>query len=112
MVRQTVAVISYDNAVTFVCEYIAFWQNTNTPSLKNFLDFRHNMGDLEDPETEHRRYVLELNNIIAYYDETTEIGKKVQKWKEDFQVSCFTGERLYYCSNKLPCELLTRTGTL
>ncbi|CAG8573636.1 16273_t:CDS:2, partial [Acaulospora colombiana] len=45
------------------------------------------MGDLEDPETEHSRYNRELNNIIMYYDKTTEIGKMALKWKEDFKAS-------------------------
>ena len=46
------------------------------------------MGDLVDPETEHRRYILEINNIIAYYDKATEIGKMALKWK-DFKASIF-----------------------
>ena len=55
------------------------------------------MGDLADPETEHRRYTLEINDIINYYDKTTEIGKMALKWKEDFKASIFvvfTRERL------------------
>ena len=46
------------------------------------------MGDLVDPETEHRRYILEINNIIAYYDKATEIVKMALKWK-DFKASIF-----------------------
>ncbi|CAG8774386.1 31653_t:CDS:2, partial [Racocetra persica] len=35
-------------------KYSAFWQNTNDPSLKNFLEFQLQMGDLKDPELEYR----------------------------------------------------------
>ena len=49
------------------------------------------MDDLEDPETEHSRYSRELNTIIMYYDNTTEIGKVALniKWREDFKASVF-----------------------
>ncbi|CAG8711028.1 2087_t:CDS:2, partial [Funneliformis mosseae] len=35
--------------------YVAFWRNNDTPSIKKFLDYRRNMGDLADPETEHQK---------------------------------------------------------
>ncbi|CAG8704847.1 6916_t:CDS:2 [Funneliformis caledonium] len=45
------------------------------------------MGDLADLETEYCRYTLEINDIINYYDKTTEIRKMTLKWKEDFKIS-------------------------
>ncbi|RIA85530.1 hypothetical protein C1645_781706, partial [Glomus cerebriforme] len=46
------------------------------------------MGDLKDPKMEHSQYNLELNTITSYYNETTEIGKKARKWREEFKKCC------------------------
>lgn len=40
-----------------------------------------------------RRYILEINNIIAYYDKATEIGKMALKWKDLRQVFLLLHER-------------------
>ncbi|CAG8661240.1 9180_t:CDS:2, partial [Paraglomus brasilianum] len=63
----------------------AFWKNAEIPSLKKFLDFRLCVGDLNDEQTEHRRYKAELNTISQYYDESSDIGQKLMKWKKSFK---------------------------
>ncbi|CAG8834526.1 11008_t:CDS:2, partial [Racocetra persica] len=97
-----------------------FWENTENPSLKNFLDFRSKEGNLEDEETEHLRYKCELNTIRKYYSETSEMGQKILRWMQDFKVrkGCvLVGEHiingsatLALCCHQLPCWLRTGRG--
>ncbi|RIA87111.1 hypothetical protein C1645_740372 [Glomus cerebriforme] len=42
-------------------------------------------GNLEAEETEHLRYIGDLNIIGKCYPESSEIGRKVLKWKQDFK---------------------------
>ncbi|CAG8584738.1 2517_t:CDS:2 [Funneliformis mosseae] len=59
------------------------------PSLKNFLDFRLQEGDLEREEMEHSRYKGELNTILKYHSEASEIREEVQQILRNFQVNIF-----------------------
>ena len=43
------------------------------PSLKKF---RLLEGDLGEKETEHNQYAGELNTVLKYYTESSEIGKR------------------------------------
>ncbi|RUP45424.1 hypothetical protein BC936DRAFT_148205 [Jimgerdemannia flammicorona] len=65
----------------------AFWENTDTPSLKKFLEFRFLAGDLEFEEIEHSYYKHDLNTIGSHYAEVSEVGRKVLKWKQRFKAS-------------------------
>ncbi|RGB25193.1 hypothetical protein C1646_470903 [Rhizophagus diaphanus] len=65
-------------------KYSVFWQNNDNPSLKKFLDFRFNSGNLENQTIEHSRYRSELDTISTYYTETSEVGRIVRKCKKDF----------------------------
>ncbi|CAG8591669.1 5446_t:CDS:2 [Acaulospora colombiana] len=56
------------------------------PSLKNFLDFRLQEGDLEREETEHSRHKGELNTILKYHAEAPEISEEVQQMLRNFQL--------------------------
>ncbi|GET60125.1 C2H2-type zinc finger transcription factor [Rhizophagus irregularis DAOM 181602=DAOM 197198] len=64
-----------------------FWENTDEPSLKNFLDFRLLAGDLEDMQTEYHRYKKELDTIGKFYAEVSEPGQEVLRWKNAFKLS-------------------------
>ncbi|CAB4469619.1 unnamed protein product [Rhizophagus irregularis] len=70
-----------------VCGTISFWENTDEPSLKNFLDFRLLAGDLEDMQTEYHRYKKELDTIGKFYAEVSEPGQEVLRWKNAFKLS-------------------------
>nr|CAG8434536.1 6227_t:CDS:10 [Entrophospora candida] len=54
-------------------KYPAFWESTDEPSLKKFLDFRLSADNLEDMKTENNRYNNELNEISKFYTEVSEI---------------------------------------
>ncbi|PKK62681.1 hypothetical protein RhiirC2_855502 [Rhizophagus irregularis] len=76
--------------------YRAFWEQSEKPSLKSFLDFRLQEGDLEREETEHSRYKGELNTILNYHAKAPEIREEVQQMLRNFQdekkskeVNCF-----------------------
>ncbi|CAG8591594.1 8837_t:CDS:2 [Ambispora leptoticha] len=58
-------------------KYRAFWESTDDPSLKKFLDFRLSAGDLEDMKTEYYRYSKELGTISKFYAEVSEHGREV-----------------------------------
>ncbi|RGB37111.1 hypothetical protein C1646_59976 [Rhizophagus diaphanus] len=66
-------------------KYCAFWESTEKPSLKKFLEFRLKEGNLEGEEEEHLRYKCEINTISKYYTETSEIGQKLLTWNQDFK---------------------------
>jgi hypothetical protein len=68
---------------------IAFWESKDTPSLHKYLLFRLHEGNLEAEETEHMRYIGDLNIIGKCYPEWSEIGQKVLKWTQGFKVSVF-----------------------
>ncbi|CAI2189448.1 18641_t:CDS:2, partial [Funneliformis geosporum] len=51
-----------------------FWEETDQPSLKKFLDFRFSAGDIEEMIVEYARYKNELNTISRYYTEASEFG--------------------------------------
>ncbi|GES83361.1 hypothetical protein GLOIN_2v1716154 [Rhizophagus clarus] len=67
--------------------YRAFWEDTEEPSLKKFLDFRLLAGDLEDKQTEYHRYKQELETIGKFYAEMSEPGQEVIRWKNAFKKS-------------------------
>ncbi|CAG8678959.1 17812_t:CDS:2 [Funneliformis caledonium] len=64
-------------------------EKSEKPSLKSFLDFRLQEGDLEREETEHSRYRGELNTILNYHAEAPEIREEVQQVLRNFQVNIF-----------------------
>ncbi|CAJ0915052.1 5507_t:CDS:2, partial [Entrophospora sp. SA101] len=68
-------------------KYPAFWESTDEPSLKNFLDFRLSAGNLKDMKTEHNHYNNELNEISKFYTEVSESGQEVLGWKKAFKAS-------------------------
>ncbi|CAG8684958.1 318_t:CDS:10 [Funneliformis caledonium] len=65
--------------------YRDFWERTEEPSLKKFLDFRLRSGYLSDMKTEHNRYYNELKTLSAHYAKVSEVGEKVQKWISAFK---------------------------
>ncbi|CAG8461569.1 18029_t:CDS:10 [Acaulospora morrowiae] len=81
----------------------AFWESTDTPSLHKYLKFRLHEGNLEAEETEHLRYNSDLNIISKYYSESSEVGQKVLKWKQDFKMRGL-------CRHQLPCWFRTGIG--
>ncbi|RIB00444.1 hypothetical protein C2G38_2234299 [Gigaspora rosea] len=91
-------------------KYSDFWKNTEEPSLNKFLSFRLRQNNLEESEVEHRRYKDELKSISNYYDEESEIGKKVLIWKQKFKASINLFVDLTLCHRQLPCWLLTGRG--
>ncbi|RUP50892.1 hypothetical protein BC936DRAFT_137196 [Jimgerdemannia flammicorona] len=68
-------------------QYRSFWESTDEPSLNKFLYYRFSAGNLQEEDTEHSRYTAELNVIGKYYDEASEVGQKLQKWKKAFKAS-------------------------
>ncbi|CAG8620057.1 1786_t:CDS:10, partial [Paraglomus occultum] len=66
-------------------KYPAFWESTDAPSLKKFLDFRLSAGDLEESKVEYTRYNNELATISRFYAEASAFGQQVSKWKNDFK---------------------------
>lgn len=66
---------------------IAFWETTDIPSLKKFLEFRFLAGDLESEEIEHYYYTHDLNTIGSHYAKVSEVGQKILKWKQHFKAS-------------------------
>ncbi|RHZ86905.1 hypothetical protein Glove_42g52 [Diversispora epigaea] len=68
-------------------KYRAFWEKTDQPSLKKFLDFRFSAGDIEETRVEYTRYNNELNIISRYYAEASEFGQQILKWKNAFKES-------------------------
>ncbi|CAG8716064.1 9465_t:CDS:2, partial [Racocetra fulgida] len=62
-----------------------FWESTDEPSLRKFLDFRLRSGNLEDMKTEHNRYNGELKTLSEHYAKISEVGRKVQNWKAAFK---------------------------
>ncbi|GBC08304.1 hypothetical protein RclHR1_08000001 [Rhizophagus clarus] len=68
-------------------KYRAFWEDTEEPSLKKFLDFRLLAGDLEDKKIEHTRYSNELNTISKFYAEASEFGQRILNWKKAYNES-------------------------
>ncbi|RUS26444.1 hypothetical protein BC938DRAFT_470761 [Jimgerdemannia flammicorona] len=58
-----------------------FWEGTDEPSLREFLDFRLSAGDLKDEVTEHHNYSTDLNKLSKFYAEVSEMGKKILKWR-------------------------------
>ncbi|CAG8619334.1 9296_t:CDS:10 [Dentiscutata erythropus] len=83
-------------------KYSDFWKNTEEPSLNKFLSFRLHQNNLEESEVEHRRYKDELKSISNYYDEESEIGKKVLIWKQKFKASINLFVDLTLCHRQLP----------
>ncbi|CAG8642023.1 1873_t:CDS:2, partial [Paraglomus brasilianum] len=59
--------------------YVAFWEQSEEPSLKSFLNFRLHAQDLEDKATEHNRYKNKLKAIKKYYDKTSDVRQKNDK---------------------------------
>ncbi|RHZ77046.1 hypothetical protein Glove_186g27 [Diversispora epigaea] len=68
-------------------KYCAFWESTDQPSLKKFLDFRLSAGDLEKKQIEYSRYNNELNTISRFYTGASKFGQQVSKWKDAFKKS-------------------------
>ncbi|CAG8525044.1 23365_t:CDS:2 [Racocetra persica] len=68
-------------------KYRAFWESTDQPSLKKFLDFRLSAGDIEDSRVEYDRYKKELDEISKFYAEASKSGQEVQRWKNAFKAS-------------------------
>jgi len=81
------------------CEHVAFWESTDEPSLKNFLDFRLSSGDL-----------AELSEISKFYSEVSEIGQKVLRWKNAFKESKVYYFRLGSRVHQLPYNLRGCSG--
>ena len=79
------ALFSCDHNLYLTCPFfdIDFWNDNVDPTLRKFLNFRLNTGDLKDPDTEHYRYQSELNTLSKYYTKESEIGKKVLKLQRD-----------------------------
>ncbi|CAG8637383.1 3035_t:CDS:10, partial [Paraglomus brasilianum] len=64
-----------------------FWESTDEPSLKKFLDFRLSSGDIEDRKIEYARYNNELITIARYYAEESAVGRCISSWKNAFMAS-------------------------
>ncbi|CAG8805184.1 27500_t:CDS:2, partial [Racocetra persica] len=64
---------------------VAFWKNTENPTLLKFLNFQFSASDLEDKKTEYNRYNNELNTISKHYAEMSKIEQKIAKWKGAFK---------------------------
>ncbi|CAG8580815.1 8338_t:CDS:10, partial [Ambispora leptoticha] len=62
-----------------------FWESTDEPSLKKFLDFRLSAGDLEESKVENARYNNEITTISRFYAEASAFGQQVLKWKNHFK---------------------------
>ena len=73
-----------------------------------FLDFRLQVGGLEEKETEHDRYNKELDTIVKHYDEMSEVGKKLLMWRRDFTASILI--IFHDVPHQLPCRLLACIG--
>ncbi|CAG8604660.1 10813_t:CDS:2, partial [Paraglomus occultum] len=83
-------------------KYRDFWESTDEPSLKKFLDFRLSSGDLEDMTVEYARYNKELITIAKYYAETSNVGQRILSWKKAFKASaqlCFISTTNVCCGN-------------
>ncbi|CAB4382634.1 unnamed protein product [Rhizophagus irregularis] len=87
--------------------YRAFWEQSEKPSLKSFLDFRLQEGDLEREETEHSRYKGELNTILNYHAKAPEIREEVQQMLRNFQVNIFY---LGYTATDYPAGCVLAVG--
>jgi len=57
------------------------------PSLIKYLEFRLPEGDINNLETEHHSYIMELNTIAKHCAESPEIVQKVLEWKKNFMES-------------------------
>ncbi|RUP49291.1 hypothetical protein BC936DRAFT_142871 [Jimgerdemannia flammicorona] len=64
-----------------------FWEATDEPSLRKFLDFRLSAADLKDEATEHHKYITDLNKLSKFYAEVSETGKKIRKWRNTLKAS-------------------------
>ncbi|CAG8459883.1 1616_t:CDS:2, partial [Acaulospora colombiana] len=87
--KTTILAFSYDNA-RVTCRLqkcVAFWESTDEPSLKGFLEFRLRTNDSEDKDTEHRRYKVELEIIKHHHCGNSELGAKVTSWLKQFKAS-------------------------
>ncbi|CAG8467995.1 34543_t:CDS:10 [Gigaspora margarita] len=62
-------------------KYRTFWENTEEPTLFDFLNFRLSTGVLDDKRTEYSRYKNELTTISKFYAEASEFGQNIIKWK-------------------------------
>ncbi|CAG8761106.1 21871_t:CDS:2, partial [Cetraspora pellucida] len=105
-------------------KYIAFWEKSEKPSLKSFLDFRLQEGDLEREEMEYSQYRNELNTILNYHAEAPETREEMQQLLRNFQylyspttllVMCWQWKRLRACwlvysVGGLPCGLRAHRG--
>ncbi|CAG8737135.1 18817_t:CDS:2, partial [Acaulospora morrowiae] len=88
-------------------KYPTFWEDTNNPSLRKFLDFRRLEGDLADSDTEHYRYQCELDAFRKYYTEESEVDQIVLKLKKWVEVVCLHGLLCgwYACKGKVECSV-------
>ncbi|CAG8495413.1 24578_t:CDS:10 [Cetraspora pellucida] len=68
----------YDEVATKLLGFTrdTFWESTDQPSLKKFLDFQLSAGDIEDSRVEYNRYKKELDKISKFYAEASKSGQE------------------------------------
>ncbi|CAG8622433.1 5100_t:CDS:2, partial [Paraglomus occultum] len=64
-------------------EISCFWESVKKPSLVKYLEFRLHEGDINNLETEHHSYIMELNTIAKHCAESPEIVQKIDKSSEE-----------------------------
>ncbi|CAG8660816.1 18342_t:CDS:2, partial [Acaulospora morrowiae] len=82
----------------------AFWESVKKPSLVKYLEFRLHEDDINNLETEHHSYIMELNTIAKHCAESPEI---VQKF--DF-IYCSAPDCVALFRHQLPCQALFGSG--